>query len=301
MKKIIVTGGSGLVGSELKKILNEALYPSSSEMNLIDPKSISNYLKKNKPTHIVHLAAYVGSLHDNIKNRCKYFDENIIMNTLITKISADLGINNFLGILSTCIYPDTNNNFPLRESCLHEGKPHESLMSYAYAKRAHSVQLDNYRETYGYNYQYLIPCNMYGFPNKKNKKRQHFINDLIQKIVIAKNNNEDLVLFGDGTPLRQFMHARDFAKIISLYINNDKNFSSNVAPDINLSINDYAQFALKLFNLNHINIKYDHSLPNGQFRKDVSTSIFNKHFPEFVFSDLATGFQELYDFYSLQL
>ena len=298
MKKIVVTGGSGLVGSELKKILKEALYPSSSEMNLIDSNSISNYLKKNNPTHIVHLAAYVGSLHDNIKNRCKYFDENIMINTLITKISADLGIKNFLGVLSTCIYPDNNNNFPLRESCLHEGKPHESLMSYAYAKRAHSVQLDNYRETYGYNYQYLIPCNMYGIPNKKNKSRQHFINDLIQKIVVAKNSNEDLVLFGDGTPLRQFMHARDFAKIISMYINEDKNFSANVAPDINLSINDYAQFALKLFNLNHINIKYDSSLPNGQFRKDVSTSIFIKHFPEFVFSDLATDFQELYDFYS---
>ena len=91
------------------------------------------------------------------------------------------------------------------------------------------------------------------------------------------------------------MHARDFAKIISLYINENKNFSANVAPDINLSINDYAQFALKLFNLDRINIKYD-LLPNGQYRKDVSTSIFNKHFPNFVFR-FSNWLKELYDFY----
>ena len=82
---ILVTGGSGMVGSELKKIMPEALYPSSKELNLLSEDKIRNYLKLNNITAVIHLAAHVGSLHDNIDNRVRYFDDNVLMNTLITK------------------------------------------------------------------------------------------------------------------------------------------------------------------------------------------------------------------------
>ena len=80
-------------------------------------------------------------------------------------------------------------------------------MSYAYAKRAHAVQLDNYKISKGVNYNYLIPCNLYGKPNIQHLDRQHFVNDLVMKIYYAEKHNNVLTLFGDGTPLRQFMHA----------------------------------------------------------------------------------------------
>lgn len=299
--KIVVTGGSGLVGSELRKYLSDAIYPTSVELNLLEYNSIRNYISNIKPDYLIHLAAHVGSLHDNIKNRCSYFDNNILMNTNLTMICAEFKVPNFLGILSTCIYPDKICDFPIKENSLHDGAPHESLMSYSFAKRAHSIQLDNYRETRKLNYQYLIPCNMYGLQKLNHNDRLHFLNDLVRKICIAKNTNNDLILFGDGTPLRQFMHAADFAKIIYLYVTRKLSVSCNVAPDLNLSINDYAILALKTLGLEKIKIRYDNSLPNGQFRKDVSTQLFKKYFSDFRFKCLQVGIEEMYNYYEASL
>ena len=298
MKRILVTGGSGMVGNELKVLLPGALYPSSTELNLLDANSISNYLNNNNFTHVIHLAAYVGSLHNNVENRIEYFDKNIIMNTLLTKLCYESGITNFLGILSNCIYSDKNVNFPITEDMIHEGCPHESLMSYAYAKRAHAVQLDNYRICKLVNFNYLIPCNLYAIPSMKNKGLRHFLNDLIQKIVFANNNNSDVHLFGDGTPLRQFMHARDLAKIIVIFLEKNLSISCNVAPDENISIDDYAKQALEILEMQHIKIKYEMSLQNGQMRKDVSNTLLKSVIKDFEFTPLEKGFRELYNYYS---
>ena len=299
--KILVTGGSGLVGTELKRYLPDAIYPTSRELNLLDYVSVKNYISKTKPDYLIHLAAHVGSLHDNIKNRCAYFDNNILMNTNLTMICAEYEVPNFLGVLSTCIYPDKINDFPIKEDSLHDGAPHESLMSYSYAKRAHSLQLDNYRETKNLNYQYLIPCNMYGLQKFSHNNRLHFLNDLVKKIHLANIKKNDLILFGDGTPLRQFMHARDFAKIIYFYVKRNLSVSCNVAPDFNLSINDYAILALRTLGLENIKIKYDDSLPNGQYRKDVSIQLFKEHFSDFKFTSLEEGILEIYTYYKANL
>lgn len=294
---ILVTGGSGMVGSELQSILPEALYPTSRELDLLCQDSISNFFAKNKITHVVHLAAYVGSLHDNIRNRIDYFDKNILMNTMVTQAAYLNGVRNFLGILSTCIFPDQVAEFPISESKLHEGKPHDSLMSYAYAKRAHAVQLDNYKISKSVNYNYLIPCNLYGIPNIHHLDRQHFVNDLVMKIYEAEQNKGVVKLFGDGAPLRQFMHARDLAAVIREYIHAGLNVSMNVAPSENISIKSYVEIALQSLDLKHLPVVYDPSLPNGQLRKDVCNQRFYSHFPDFQFTSLHDGVRELYNSY----
>lgn len=292
--KILITGASGMVGKELSLLLPNAFTPSSEELNLENPKDVSAYMDKNKFEYVIHLAAHVGSLHDNIKNSTLYFDKNIIMNTVITKAAYDSGVKNFLGILSTCIYPDSLEEFPIKEESLHEGKPHKDLMSYAYSKRSHAVQLDEYKKSFKVNYNYLIPCNMYG--NVKHAGRSHYVNDLIFKIVEARKlNKSHITLFGDGTPLRQFMHAKDFAKIIYLHVINNINDSYNVAPDKNLSIHEMAIMALKASGSKDLKVIYDDSFPNGQFRKDVSNKKMKKYFEDFKFLELQDGMRDIYE------
>jgi GDP-L-fucose synthase len=297
--QILITGGNGMVGRYLKKLLPEAITPSSKELDLTNSENVKSYFESNKFDYVIHLAAYVGSLHDNIENRTKYFDQNILMNTLITKYAYESGVKNFLGILSTCIYPDNITNFPIKESQLHEGAPHHDLMSYAYAKRSHAVQLSAYKETFGVNYNYLIPCNLYGIVSESHEKRSHFVNDLIFKIIDAQKNKKDYItLFGDGTPLRQFMHASDFAKIIFLYVVQKCNTSFNVAPNMNMSVENIALNALlACHNGTSLTIKYDDSKPNGQYRKDVDTSLFREQIKDFEFRTLMSGIQEIYEHY----
>jgi len=297
--KILITGSGGMVGSTLIPKINGDIYtPSSSEVDLTNDSQVADYFHENKFDYVVHLAAYVGSLHDNIENRVAYFDNNILMNTLVTKYAYSSGVKNFLGVLSTCIYPDNCNTFPIPESNLHNGAPHKDLMSYAYAKRSHAVQLDAYKETFGVNYNYLIPCNIYGIGNPKHKDRSHYINDLIFKIIDAQKKSKNVIeLFGDGTPLRQFMLADDFSLIISRYIELGIQESFNVAPNWNLSIEEIAKVALKTCGSDGMGIVYNSSKPNGQHRKDVNTSIMNTLMDTPSFTDLEIGIKRIYDHY----
>ena len=297
--RILITGGNGMVGSYLKKIIPEATTPSSKELDLTNSEQVKNYFQNNQFDYVIHLAAHVGSLHDNIENRTAYFDNNILMNTLVTKYAFEAGIKNFLGILSTCIYPNDISTFPMTEDMLHSGAPHPSLMSYAYAKRSHAVQLEAYKERYGVNYNYLIPCNLYGIVSEKHENRSHFVNDLIFKIIKAQKDKKDhILLFGDGTPLRHFMHASDLAKIIALYVLTKCNTSFNVAPDINMSVENIALTALSTCVEEYpLCIKYDDSKPNGQHRKDVDTTIFKSIMSDFEFKSLEKGIKEVYEHY----
>ncbi len=294
--KVLITGASGMVGRELAKLLPEAYCPSSSELDLINPTAVQQYMNREKFDYVVHLAAYVGSLHDNIDNRTLYFDQNILMNTIITKYSYESGVKNFLGVLSTCIYPDNIKSFPIKESSLHEGAPHSDLMSYAYAKRSHAVQLTAYKESFDVNYNYLIPCNLYGLVSDAHKGRSHYVNDLIHKIILAKSNNDKhITLFGDGSPLRQFMYAGDLAKVISYYLDNWINESFNVAPSINISVDAIAKIALTVCEAEYMTIEYDSRKPNGQHRKDVDTTVLRNCMPDLEFLSLAAGIRKIYD------
>ena len=126
--------------------------------------------------------------------------------------------------------------------------------------------------------------------------RAHFINDLVYKVHEAKKEKStNIVLFGDGKPLRQFMFGGDFAKIISLYITKDVNISMNVAPNNNMSIHDMALIALKVLDFEECEIIYDDSLPNGQHRKDVSANDVETIFPNFEFTTLESGISLIYE------
>jgi GDP-L-fucose synthase len=294
--KILVTGGSGMVGKSLKQYLPNATYVSSKNYDLTSENDVNMMFETLKPNIVIHLAAKVGGIIDNITKPAEYFDDNVLMNTLLLKYSLKYNVTRFIGILSTCVYPDKVKNYPMMESDLHLGPPAETNFSYGYAKRSLSVQIDAYNQQYNTKYQYLIPCNLYGEYDKYGDN-SHFVAALIKKIHNAKVNNHDkIVLFGDGTPLRQFIHSDDLAYVIKYCLDNNIYDNMNVAINENLSISEMAQITLKACDAEYIKIEYDTTKPNGQYRKDVSVNLLKEKIPSFNPIDLYNGVKKTYSY-----
>lgn len=298
MSNIVITGGSGLVGKYLKKYLPEAIYLSSKDFDLTTEIGVKNMYLKYKPEIVIHLAAKVGGIIDNINKPADYYTENVMMNTLLVDYAHKMKVKRFIGILSTCIFPDVMETYPMKEEDLHLGPPTLTNFSYGYAKRSMSVQIDAYNKQYGTKYQYLTPCNLYGIGDKDHETNSHFITALVKKIFDAKQNNEEsITLYGDGTPLRQFMFADDFAKVIYNVITNNIYDNFNVAGEENLSIKEMANIALQSCDAKNLEIKWDTDKPNGQHRKDVSIEKLKTLLPNFSPLSLSEGIKMVYNSY----
>jgi len=295
-KRIVVTGGSGMVGKSLQKLMPTAVFLSSNEFNLTVAENIEAMFEFYKPEAVIHLAAKVGGIIDNINKPAEYFTDNVLMNTLVVDSAYRHGVERLIGILSTCIYPDVVDSYPMVETDLHKGPPTPTNFSYGYAKRTQAVQIDAYNKQYGTNYQYLIPCNLYG-EHDKYGDNSHFIAALIKKIHIAKKNGDDkIVLFGTGNPLRQFMHSDDLAKVIYHCLENDITDNMNVATEENLSIKQMAEIALRACDAEKLTIQFDDSYPDGQYRKDVSIETLKRVIPDFKSIELEQGIKTTYQY-----
>lgn len=292
---ILVTGGSGMVGRSLKDIIPDAIYLSSKDCDLTNPLETELLIKKHKPDVIIHLAAKVGGIMDNINKPAEYFDDNVLMNTNLLRLSYKYNVKRFIGILSTCIYPDKVDEYPMTEDMLHLGPPTPTNFSYGYAKRSLAVQIDAYNKQYGTKYQYLIPCNLYG-ENDKFGENSHFIAALIKKIVkMEEDGNNTLELFGTGKPLRQFMHSDDLAWVIKECLDKNIYESFNVATEENLSIREMAEIAISSCELKNVKINFDSTKPDGQYRKDVSIDKLKGLLPRFKTLPLSEGIKKVYD------
>ena len=295
MKKILITGGSGQIGSELKAFLPDATYVSSADYDLTCCKSADSMIKTIKPDVVIHAAARVGGIIDNIKHQTEYYADNVLMNTNVVNSCLKHGVNNFIGILSTCIYPDKAKSYPMPENAIHDGPPTTTNFSYSIAKRGMAAHIDSIRAQYGKNYCYVIPCNLYGIFDKYNE-RSHFIAALLKKIYEADSTGKDFItLYGTGKPLRQVLYAKDLAKVLSLMIERDIYECFNVAAPENISIGEIARITLDTLRLNNFCIHYDNEKPDGQYRKDVCIDKFTEMFPEFQFTSLNEGIKEVYE------
>tara|TARA_R110000824_G_scaffold103641_1_gene246222 strand:- start:1165 stop:2055 length:891 start_codon:yes stop_codon:yes gene_type:complete len=293
MKKILVTGGTSTVGKHLKEIIPDAIYISSSDCDLTDIKMVRWLISSYVPDIVVHLAAKVGGIQDNIAKPAEYFDDNVLMNTNIVKVCHEYEVKRFIGILSTCIYPDKVSTYPMKEEVMFEGPPTPTNFSYGYAKRALAVQIEAYNKQYGTEYNYITPCNLYSeYDNFENDKKMHFITALLKKI--KTSDGQFINLLGTGKPLRQFMYAGDLARIIKLTIEKDVTESFNIAYPKNQSINELAEKALASLDKKYY-INYDRPKLDGQYRKDVSIKKMLSLFPEFEFTSYEEGIKKVYD------
>ena len=293
--QILVTGGSGLVGKHLQDILPEATYVSSSAYDLTDMVSVKEMMIDFEPDIVIHLAARVGGIMDNMKYPVQYLEENILMNTNVLKACHEFNVEKVISILGTCIYPDVVDTYPMKEEDLFNGPPAPTNFSYGFAKRCMAAHIDSYVKQYDKKWCYLIPCNLYGEHDKYEEHHSHFVSALIKRIYEAEDSIE---LWGTGKPLRQFMYGRDLARVIKYFIDNDVVGNYNVAPDWVHSINEIAEIGKNACLKDKLVVNYDNTKPDGQFRKDVDSSKLLSVLKNFQFTKLEEGVKKVYDNFS---
>jgi GDP-L-fucose synthase len=302
MKKILVTGGSGLVGSAIKTISKnydyEFFFISSKDCDLTDYTSTFIYFSKIDPDCVIHLAACVGGLFKNMKYKVDMFEKNIFINTNVLKVCHEIGVKKVVSCLSTCIFPD-KTTYPIDETMLHNGAPHFSNDAYAYAKRMLDVQSRAYREQYNDNFICVIPTNIYGPYDNFNLHDSHVIPGLIHKCYLAKQKDEPFIIAGTGTPLRQFIYSEDLARLILWSVENYNDIEPiilSVSENDEKSINFVATCIAKKFNYEH-NMVFDKSKPDGQFKKTANNSKLLSLIQNFEFTPIELGISKTVEWF----
>lgn len=293
--RILVTGGSGLVGKHLQDILLDAIYVTSNDFDLTDINRVDSMMDFFKPKVVIHLAAKVGGIIDNITNPVDYYEQNVLMNTNVLKACHEHNVNRVIAMATSCSYPDVVDSYPMVEDNLFDGRPPYDNFSYAMSKRAMVAHINAYVKQYNKRWCYLIPCNLYGEYDKYEEYHSHFISALIKKIHEAEDT---IKIWGSGKPLRQFMHAEDLAWIIKYMIDNDIIDNFNVAPNFVYSISDMVNIGLKVCNKKNLKVIYDNTKPDGQFRKDIDSKKLLSVIKNFKFISLDKGIKRVYDNFS---
>jgi GDP-L-fucose synthase len=208
---VLVTGGSGLVGSSI----DFGLKPSSKTLNLLDRESIIRYFDEHPSVDsVIHAAGLVGGVKGNSDRLFDFFNQNLMMAVnLMDAIASNPRVNNVTFLLSTCIFPQ-NVSYPVSIEMLHQGEPHPTNYGYAYAKRMLEVGARALRQQYGKNIRCLVPCNLYGPNDNYNMDTGHVIPSLIHKCYLAKRDNTPFRVWGSGNAEREFMYACDIGKVM---------------------------------------------------------------------------------------
>ena len=294
MKTILVTGGFGLVGSAIKDLdVTEynIIYLNSMMCDLKNYQSTKVLFEHVRPHYVIHLAACVGGLYKNMNNPASMYYDNILINTNVLHCAYLTGVERLVACLSTCIFPDAVR-YPISEKSLHDGPPHHSNESYAYAKRMLEVQCKAYRKEYNCNFVCVIPTNVYGPRDNYNLEDAHVIPALIHRCYLAKQNGTDFIVRGTGKPLRQFIYSMDLAKLIMFVLKSNVTDSIILSPSDEWSIGDVAKQIATSFNVD--NLIFDRSYSDGQYCKTADNSKL-KSLIDFEFTDLKEGLAKTID------
>ena len=281
MARIFVSGGSGLVGSSILSHeiaqKHEILAPRSSELNLLDQNAVETFIQDNRPDAIIHAAGIVGGIQANMREPVRFLDENTALGRNLIMSAYKGGVQCFLNIASTCIYPRAAKN-PLIEEMVLTGELEPTNEGYALAKIM-ALRLCQYIHRIDEEFQYktLIPCNLYGPNDTFDPEKSHLVPSIIHKLHQAKTAGSDTVeIWGDGTARREFMYAPDLADAIWRALTDIGNLPDlmNVGLGQDYSINDYYAIAAEVIGWEG-SFTHDLSKPVGMKQKLCDTSKLN--------------------------
>ena len=217
---ILVAGGSGLVGSaivrELKRLNQEVIGISSKDVDLLDRSKTFEYINDLRPTAIIDSAAKVGGIGGNNSYPVEFLSQNLQIQTNLMDAAHIAKIEKFVFLGSSCIYPKSCPQ-PIKEEYLLTGELEETNSAYAIAKISGIELIRSYRKEYGYKWISLMPTNLYGPNDNFDLENGHVLPVLIRKFVEAQRANaEEVIAWGTGTPLREFLHVEDLARAVLL-------------------------------------------------------------------------------------
>ena len=286
MKKSLVTGGNGLVGSSITSDVK-----IGKEYDLRNIEETNKMFEYHKPTHVIHCAGKVGGLSANMNYKGEFFYDNIMINTNVIESARKHNVKKLVSFLSTCVFPD-NIEYPITEKKIHIGAPHFSNYPYAYAKRMADIQIRAYREQYGLEYVSVIPTNIYGPNDNFSLDTGHVIPMLLHKMYNAQRDNTDFVVWGSGTPLREFIYSKDIAKLSEWALDNYNESEPIIFSNSNeISIKDLVDLLVNEFNFKG-KVIFDSNKPDGQYRKPSDNSKLKSYLPNFKFTPIETGLKE---------
>ncbi|NPA93243.1 MAG: GDP-L-fucose synthase [Chloroflexi bacterium] len=282
-KRVTVTGGAGFLGSfvvaELQKRgATDIFVPRSKDYDLVKYDDVVRMLEDARPDIVIHLAAHVGGIGANRLHPAEFFYDNLMMGVQLMHESWKRGVEKFVAIGTVCAYPKYTP-VPFKEDDLWNGYPEETNAPYGLAKKMLLVQAQAYRQQYGFNAIYLLPVNLYGPRDNFDLESSHVIPALIRKMVEAKERGDKhVVLWGDGSPTREFLYVEDAAEGIvqatELYNGPEP---VNLGSGQEISIKDLAEIIAEQTGFQG-ELIWDTTKPNGQPRRALDVSRAKRYF-----------------------
>ena len=276
-EKIYIAGHRGMVGSAIhRRLKNEGfenfVFRTSDELDLRNQHAVADFFAKEKPNHVFLAAAKVGGILANNTYRAEFLYDNLMIQSNVIESAYRANVKKLLFLGSSCIYPKLAPQ-PLKEEYLLTGLLEHTNEPYAIAKIAGIKMCDAYRSQYGCNFISVMPTNLYGPNDNYDLKTSHVLPALIRKFHEAKINNEtEVVVWGSGTPRREFLHADDMADAcVYLMKNYDEEGLINIGVGEDLSIKELAELIKEIVGYNG-KIVFDITKPDGTPRKLMDVS-----------------------------
>jgi len=276
-QRVVVTGGAGFLGSQVVERLRargcrDVVVPRSREYNLVDVDRVRALYRDARPDLLIHLAAQVGGIGANRKNPGRFFYENLMMGVQLIHEGYKAGLRKLVAAGTICAYPKYAS-VPFREEDIWAGYPEETNAPYGLAKKMLLVQSQAYRDQYGFNSVVVFPVNLYGPRDNFDPETSHVIPALIRKIDEAmRSGSGEVVLWGDGTPTREFLYVEDAADgILAACERYDSSEPVNLGTGQEISIRDLASLIARLMGYSG-RFVFDPSKPNGQPRRALDVT-----------------------------